>query len=111
MCGFAQAAIVDNYFCMTQFQVDSEQVLAANTAIQSTIGRVQTDIGSLHSQLQSLQDSWRGLAANQFQELALRWHTTATAVQSQLGELGIALAYAAQQYEEIENANLRLFAS
>jgi WXG100 family type VII secretion target len=62
---------------MTQFQVDSEQVLAANTAIQSTIGRVQSDISALHAQMQSLQDSWRGLAANQFQELALRWHTTA----------------------------------
>ena len=73
---------------MTQFQVDSEQVLAANTAIQSTIGRVQSDISALHAQMQSLQDSWRGLAANQFQELALRWHTTATAVQAQLGELG-----------------------
>ncbi|MEY4293970.1 MAG: hypothetical protein RIR29_620 [Actinomycetota bacterium] len=95
---------------MTQFQVDSEQVLAANSAIQSTIGRVQTDIEALHAQLQSLQDSWRGLAANQFQELAIRWHGTATAVQSQLGELGQALTLAAQQYDEIENANVRLFA-
>ena len=96
---------------MTQFQVDSEQVLAANSAIQSTIGRVQGDIEALHGQLQSLQDSWRGLAANQFQELALRWHATATTVQSQLGELGQALTLAAHQYEEIENANVRLFAS
>ena len=95
---------------MTQFQVDSEQVLAANSAIQLTIGRVQSDIEALHAQLQSLQDSWRGLAANQFQELAIRWHTTATSVQSQLGELGQALTLAAQQYDEIENANLRLFA-
>ena len=95
---------------MTQFQVDSEQVLAANSAIQSTIGRVQSDIEALHAQLQALQDSWRGLAANQFQQLAIRWHGTATAVQSQLGELGQALTLAAQQYDEIENANVRLFA-
>jgi 6 kDa early secretory antigenic target len=95
---------------MTQFQVDSEQVLAANSAIQLTIGRVQGDIEALHSQLQSLQDSWRGLAANQFQDLAMRWHTTASTVQFQLGELGKALAMAASQYEEIESANVRLFA-
>ena len=94
---------------MTQFQVDSEQVLAANSAIQSSIGRVQGEIETLHSQLQSLQDTWRGLAANQFQELALRWHGTASAVQQQLGELGRALATAAQQYEEIERSNLGLF--
>ena len=96
---------------MTQFQVDSEQVRAANSAIQSTISRVQGDIESLHSQLQALQDSWRGLAANQFQELALRWHNTAALVQTQLGDLGQALTLAAQQYEEIENANVRLFTS
>lgn len=96
---------------MTQFQVDSEQVLAANSSIQNTIGRVQSDVEALHTQLQSLQDSWRGLAANQFLELAGRWHSTATMVQMQLSELGQALTLAAHQYEEIENANIRLFAS
>ncbi|MFM2321033.1 MAG: hypothetical protein RL612_180, partial [Actinomycetota bacterium] len=61
---------------MTQFQVDSEQVLAANSAIQSSITRVQSEIETLHAQLNGLQDSWRGLAANQFQELSVRWHGT-----------------------------------
>ena len=94
---------------MTQFQVDSEQVLAANSAIQSSIVKVQGEIETLHAQLNSLQDSWRGLAANQFQELLVRWHGTATTVQQQLGELGRALATAAHQYEEIERSNLGLF--
>lgn len=94
---------------MTQFQVDSEQVLAANSAIQSSIIRVQSEIETLHGQLNGLQDSWRGQAASQFQELSTRWHGTATTVQHQLGELGRALATAAHQYEEIERANLGLF--
>ncbi|WP_296630397.1 WXG100 family type VII secretion target [Rhodoluna sp.] len=94
---------------MPHFSVDSEQVMAANAAIQNTIGRLNHEANTLHSQLQSLEGSWQGVAANSFQELVLRWRSTATAVDSQLGELGHALAIAAQQYSEIEYANQRLF--
>jgi early secretory antigenic target protein ESAT-6 len=94
---------------MTTFRVDSEQVLAANTTIQATIGKLQAEVQALHSQLQSLDGSWQGAAANSFQELVKRWRLTANTVEQQLGEVGRALAMAAQQYAEIEQANLRLF--
>jgi WXG100 family type VII secretion target len=94
---------------MTQFQVDSEQVLAATGQINSTISRLQSEVQSLHGQLQSLQGSWRGAAAESFQALANRWITTAGAVDSQLAEIGVALALAASQYRDIEYANQRLF--
>ena len=96
---------------MTQFQVDSELVLVANSQVQSTISKLQNDIETLHSQLSSLQDSWRGVAAESFQQLALRWRTTATAVEHQLAEIGVALSTAATQYSEAEFANQRLFAN
>ena len=98
-----------NDFCMTQFQVDSDLVHAANSAIQNSIQQINTEISTLQSQLVSLQDSWRGVAANEFQALAVRWGATASAVQRQLGELGTALTMAASQYEEIEASNVRLF--
>jgi WXG100 family type VII secretion target len=94
---------------MTQFQVDSEQVLAATGQINSTISRLQSEVHSLHGQLQSLQGSWRGAAAESFQALANRWITTAGAVDAQLAEIGVALALAASQYRDIEYANQRLF--
>lgn len=94
---------------MSRFQVDSEQVLAANGMIQNTINKLQTDIDALHAQLTNLQSSWQGQAADSFQQLALKWRSTATIVEQQLGELGQALAFAAQQYNEIEAANQRLF--
>lgn len=94
---------------MTQFTVDSEQVMAANGAIQQTIARLQGEVDTLHSQLINLNSSWTGLAANSFQELATRWRQTAASVEGQLGELGNALAHAANQYSEIEYANQRLF--
>jgi WXG100 family type VII secretion target len=94
---------------MTIFRVDSEQVLAANQNIQVTIGKLQTEVESLYAQLQSLEGSWQGQAATSFQELVKRWRLTANNVEAQLSEVGQALALAAQQYSDIEQANLRLF--
>ena len=94
---------------MAHFSVDSEQVLAANAAIQNTISRLSQESDTLHLQLHNLQSSWTGMAANSFQELALRWRTTAAAVDAQLAELGNALSIAAAQYAEIEYSNQRLF--
>ena len=95
---------------MTHFQVDSQQVLAANGSIQATIGRLKTEIDTLHSQLQGLQSSWQGVAANSFQDLVGRWRTTETSVHEQLAQIGQALSLAANQYAEVEASNLRLFA-
>lgn len=94
---------------MTHFSVDSEQVLAANSTIQATITRLQTEVDNLHANLQGLQNSWQGVAANSFQELVGKWRITATTVQQQLGEVSNALSFAAKQYSEIEQANVRLF--
>lgn len=94
---------------MPQFSVDSERVLAANATIQATISRLQTEVSSLQAQLNGLQDSWQGQAAMSFQELITRWKVTSDQVEAQLGQIGQALAYAAQQYSEIEFANQRLF--
>lgn len=94
---------------MTYFSVDSDQVLAANLSIQNTISRLSQEADSLLSQLQNLQGTWSGVAANSFQELVVRWRATAATVDAQLGELGTALAIAANQYAEIEQTNQRLF--
>lgn len=94
---------------MTHFSVDSEQVMLANQNIQSTIGRLTSEADNLQTQLLALQSSWTGQAANNFQELVVRWRATAGAVDAQLSELGSALSIAANQYAEIEFANQRLF--
>lgn len=94
---------------MTHFSVDSDQVSLANQAIQTTIARVATDHDTLHSQLMALQNSWTGAASASFQELAIRWRQTSSAVETQLAEIGLALQQAANLYSEIELANQRLF--
>jgi WXG100 family type VII secretion target len=94
---------------MTHFTVDSDQVLVANSAVQNSIQILNQEATALLGQLNALQSSWTGLAANSFQELASRWRVTASQVENQLSDIGQALAMAASQYSEIELANQRLF--
>ena len=94
---------------MTFFSVDSERISAANSTIQATITRLKSEVNNLHGQLGALQDSWQGVAATSFQELLGRWRVSSDSVEQSLGQIGQALAMAASQYQEIEQANQRLF--
>ena len=94
---------------MTFFTVDSERIHAANSTIQATIQRLQSEVTNLHGQLGGLQESWQGVASNSFQELIFRWRISADALEQNLGQIGQALSMAASQYQEIEQANQRLF--
>ena len=95
---------------MTRYQVDSDEVLGASSAVRATISRIQSESASLHSQLVNLQNSWRGQASAAFQGLALDWKSTQHRVDETLGAVSQALNVAGQQYAEIEAANARLFA-
>ena len=95
---------------MTRYQVDSEAVIAATSAVRSTIGRLQAEVASLNGQLTSLQGSWSGQAATAFQSVVTDWRGTQQRVEESLGSINTALAQAGQQYAEIEAANARLFA-
>lgn len=94
---------------MSYFSVNSERILAGNAAIQQTIERLSGEVNMLQSQLAGLADSWQGQAATSFQDLMQRWRVTSDQVDEQLRQIGNALAIAAQQYQDIEAANQRLF--
>jgi early secretory antigenic target protein ESAT-6 len=95
---------------MTRYQVDSDAVLGATAAAKGTIGRIQGEVGALHGQLTSLQDSWSGPAASAFQAAVAEWKSLEQRVEDVLAQMGAALGQAGQQYAEIEAANARLFA-
>lgn len=94
---------------MTSYQVDSEAVLAQATAARQTVGRIQGEVASLHSQLEQLQASWSGPAATAFRGVVAEWRVTQRQVEDGLGAIGTALAQAGRQYAEIEQHNARLF--
>lgn len=94
---------------MTRYQIDSEAVAAATSAVQAAASRIQVDVSGLHSRLLDLQGSWTGSAATAFQSVVADWTTTQRRVEESLQLLNTALAQAGQQYAEIELQNQRLF--
>jgi WXG100 family type VII secretion target len=94
---------------MTRYQVDSEQVAAATQGVHGTIGRIQSEVGSLLGQLHGLQGSWSGQASTAFQAAVADWRLTQQHVEQSLAALSQALGAAAAHYAEAELANARLF--
>lgn len=94
---------------MTRFTVDSDAVDTTAAAITATVSRLQSDVTSLHGQLDALQGVWTGAAAIAFQGVVQQWRTTQTSVEQVLASIDRALRVAGQQYVETELANARLF--
>jgi WXG100 family type VII secretion target len=102
-------SIIDEGATMTRYQVDSEAVLGATSAVRSSMGRIQAEVGGMCGQLVNLQDSWSGQAANAFQAVIAEWKATQQKVEDSLDAISRALGQAGQHYAEIESANARLF--
>jgi WXG100 family type VII secretion target len=94
---------------MTSYQVDSEAVLSATSAVRTTVERLQGEVATLQGQLGTLQGSWTGQAAAAFQSIVTEWTSTQHRVEENLSAISHALGVAGQQYAEIEAANARLF--
>jgi WXG100 family type VII secretion target len=94
---------------MTRYSVDSDAVLAATTAVQASIGRIQSEVASLRGRLGDLQSSWGGQASIAFQSVVTDWTATQQRVEESLAAISGALGHAGRQYAEIEEANARLF--
>ncbi|MEO6827630.1 MAG: WXG100 family type VII secretion target [Microbacteriaceae bacterium] len=95
---------------MTSYHVDSDAVISTTAAVHASIGRIQAEVAGLHGHLANLQESWSGQAASAFQSSVAQWRATEQHVQEVLTTLNQSLGHAGQQYAEIEQANLRLFA-
>jgi WXG100 family type VII secretion target len=94
---------------MSRYQVDSEAVLGATSAVRTSISRIQSEVAGLHSQLTNLQGSWSGQAATAFSGVVADWKVTQQRVEESLAAINQALGQAGQQYADIESANARLF--
>ena len=94
---------------MSAFHVDAEHLQAvAQTAIATT-HQISADTQALLNQLTGLQSAWTGSASLAFQDTLAQWQATQKVVEASLANIQQALAAAASQYVEVEQANLRLF--
>jgi len=94
---------------MTRYHVDADAVLSTNSAVQAAIGRIQSEVATMHTLLVDLQSSWGGQAASAFQGVVADWRATQLRVEESITAINQALAFAGQQYAEIEHSNSRMF--
>lgn len=94
---------------MSAFHVDAEQVSQTAHVALATAGRISADTAGLLTQLTGLQSSWSGAAAAAFQDTLSQWRSTQQIVEQSLANIQHALAAAASQYADVEQANARLF--
>lgn len=94
---------------MTAFSVDSDAVLTATSAIRATADRLQAETTAMLGQLTQLQGTWTGTASLAFQSLIERWRATQRDLEAALGDIGLALTHAGNQYAQTEVAAAGLF--
>ena len=94
---------------MTKYTVDADAVLAATSAVQASMGRIQSEVAGLRGRLVDLQSSWGGQASTAFQSVVTDWTATQQRVEESLAAIATALGQAGRQYAEIEEHNARLF--
>jgi early secretory antigenic target protein ESAT-6 len=96
---------------MSTYRVDSDQLLAATSAVRGSMSRIQSEVAGLLGQLTALQGSWNGQAAESFQGVVTQWRATQQQVEESLDSINLALGQAGHQYAEVELTNARLFAA
>ena len=92
---------------MPQYQVDSERIQSSSAAVSASIAAIRQAVNGMYTNLNGLQDAWRGGAATQF--------TSVSAPQQQmeasLESIQQALTQASTVYADAEAQASRLFAS
>ncbi|GAB6900468.1 WXG100 family type VII secretion target [Kineosporia succinea] len=94
---------------MPRFEVDSVQVVQASGAVQASAQQIGTEVDRMMRHLVQLQGSWTGVAASQFQTVVNDWRGTQERVRVALEQIQAALAQAGRQYQEVEDAAVRMF--
>lgn len=94
---------------MALVQIDTDDLLAKSSAVEGSIGRLQSEVNTMEAHLRQLQDTWRGQASNNFQEVLTQWRATQARVEESLTSIRHAMSHAADQYLQTETANASMF--
>lgn len=95
---------------MPQYQVDSEQIQASSAAVNSSIAQIRQAVVGMYTNLNALQNVWRGSAATQFTTVATQWRAAQQQMEASLESIQRALAQASNVYTDAETQASRLFA-
>lgn len=94
---------------MSRFEVDSAAVQGASASVRSSAVAVSTEVDRMMRHLLELQSSWKGSASSQFSACVDDWRATQEKVRQSLEQISVALGNAATNYNDVEQANTRMF--
>lgn len=95
---------------MPQYQVDSERISSSSAAVQSSVGQIRQAVTGMVTNLNALQDAWKGSAATQFASVVEQWRAAQQQMEASLESIQRSLTHASTVYADAENAAARLFA-
>jgi WXG100 family type VII secretion target len=94
---------------MPQYQVDSERIQASSAAVASSIAQIRQAVGGMYTNLNALQEAWRGSAATQFTSASAQWRAAQQQMETSLESIQRALTQASTVYADAEAQASRLF--
>lgn len=96
---------------MPQYQVDSERIQSSSAAVSASIAAIRQAVNGMYTNLNDLQDAWRGGAATQFTSVSAQWRAAQQQMEASLESIQQALTQASTVYADAEAQASRLFAS
>lgn len=96
---------------MPQYQVDSERIQSSSAAVSASIAAIRQAVNGMYTNLNGLQDAWRGGAATQFISVSAQWRAAQQQMEASLESIQQALTQASTVYADAEAQASRLFAS
>jgi len=94
---------------MATYAVNSDEVAASATRAAAAGERIRTEVAAMMTDLQSLQDTWGGVASATFADCAAQWRTTQAQVEASLDAIAAQLGAAAGVYADAEAQSASLF--
>ena len=96
---------------MPQYQVDSERIQSSSAAVSASIAAIRQAVNGMYTNLNGLQDAWRGGDATQFTSVSAKWRAAQQQMEASLESIQQALTQASTVYADAEAQASRLFAS
>ena len=92
------------------FTVDTDRIQAAASDMSAIAGEIESAVGAMHARLTSLEGSWTGMAAAEFQGLVSEWAALQSRVRADLAQIATLTARASGTYQQTEEGVRGLFA-
>ena len=94
---------------MAIVQIDTDELLAKSRQVETSVGRLQTEVNTMESHLRQLEGTWKGQASENFQTLLSEWRAVQARVEESLSSIREAMSQAATQYLNTETSNASMF--